>query len=164
MVSLNPCIVTGNMDIQVNTPVIEFWLHPWLTHEKLQVTETLRLLYYLRNGEKYSVDSTVTMTSQGMSSRELRARNTELHRCCYSKTWASQVALVVKNPPASSGDMRDGGLVLGSGRSPGGGLGNPLQDSCLQNPWTEEPGESRGSQRAGHNWSNWTKYKLKNIY
>ena len=81
MVSLNPFIVTGNMDIQVNTPGIEFWLHPWLTHEKLQVTETLRLLYYLQNGEKYSVDSTVTMTSQRMSSHELRAWDTELHRC-----------------------------------------------------------------------------------
>ena len=71
----------------------------------------------------------------------------------YSKIWASQVALVVKNPPANSGDMRDGVLILGSGRSPGGGHGNPLLDSCLQNPWTEEPDglQSRGSQRAGHN-------------
>ena len=71
----------------------------------------------------------------------------------YSKIWASHVALVVKNPPANSGDMRDGALILGSGRSPGGGHGNPLLDSCLQNPWTEEPDglQSRGSQRAGHN-------------
>ena len=46
----------------------------------------------------------------------------------------SQVLLVVKNPPANAGDARDTGSVLGSGRSPGGGHGNPLQYSCLENP------------------------------
>ena len=49
-------------------------------------------------------------------------------------SWASQVALVVKNPPASAGDIRDVSLIPGSGRSPGEGNGNPLQDSCLENP------------------------------
>ena len=38
---------------------------------------------------------------------------------------------VVKNPPASAGDV---GLIPGWGRSPGGGNGNPLQYSCLENP------------------------------
>ena len=47
---------------------------------------------------------------------------------------ASQVALVVKDPPASAGDERDTGSVPGSGRSPGGGNGHPLQHSCLENP------------------------------
>ena len=47
---------------------------------------------------------------------------------------ASQVALVVKNLPANTGDIRDLGLILGSGRSPGGGHGNPIQFSCLENP------------------------------
>ena len=47
---------------------------------------------------------------------------------------ASQVALVVKNPPASSGDVRAMGSIPGSGRSPGEGHGNPLQYSCLENP------------------------------
>ena len=42
---------------------------------------------------------------------------------------ASQVVLLVKNPPADAGDVRDKGSVLGSGRSPGGGHGNPLQYS-----------------------------------
>ena len=41
---------------------------------------------------------------------------------------------VVKNPPASVGDIRDMGLIPRSGRSPGGGPGNPLQCSCLENP------------------------------
>jgi len=41
---------------------------------------------------------------------------------------------VVKNPLASAGDVRDMGLISGSERSPGGGHGNPLQYSCLENP------------------------------
>ena len=44
------------------------------------------------------------------------------------------MALVVKNPPADAGDIRDMGLILESGRSSGGGNGNPLQYSCLENP------------------------------
>ena len=43
------------------------------------------------------------------------------------------MALVVKNLPANAGDTRDVGLIPGSGRSPGGGNGNPLQNSCLEN-------------------------------
>ena len=53
---------------------------------------------------------------------------------------ASQVGLVVKNLLANSGDVRDMGLIPESGRSPRGGHSNPLQYSCLENPWTEEPG------------------------
>ena len=41
---------------------------------------------------------------------------------------------MVKNPPASEGDIRDIGSIPGSGRAPGGGNGNPLQCSCLENP------------------------------
>ena len=48
--------------------------------------------------------------------------------------WASLEVLVVKNLPASAGDIRDAGSIPGSGRSPRGGHGNPLQSSCLQNP------------------------------
>ena len=44
------------------------------------------------------------------------------------------MALVVKNMPANVGDVRDTGLIPGLGRSPGGGHGNPLQCSCLENP------------------------------
>ena len=46
---------------------------------------------------------------------------------------ASQVALVVKNPPAIAGDIRDTGSIPGLGRSAGGGHDNPLQYSCLEN-------------------------------
>ena len=55
---------------------------------------------------------------------------------------ASQVALVAKNPPANAGDTRDTGSIPASGRSPGGGHGNPLQHSCLEIPM------DRGARRA----------------
>ena len=48
--------------------------------------------------------------------------------------WASQVVLVVNNSPANAGDLRDVGLIPGSGRCPGGGHGNPLQYLRLENP------------------------------
>ena len=38
-----------------------------------------------------------------------------------------------KEPTANKGDIRDAGSIPGSGRSPGGGHGNPLQCSCLEN-------------------------------
>ena len=44
----------------------------------------------------------------------------------YKAKGAFQVALVVKNLPANAGDIRDNGSITGSGRSPGGGHGNPL--------------------------------------
>ena len=47
---------------------------------------------------------------------------------------ASQVVLVVKNLPANAGNVRDLGSIPGLGRSSGGGHGNPLQYSCLENP------------------------------
>ena len=61
---------------------------------------------------------------------------------------ASQLALVVKNLPANTGNVRDMGSIPGLGRSSGGGHGNPLQYSCL-----EEPGRLQfiGWQRVGHN-------------
>ena len=43
-------------------------------------------------------------------------------------------ALVVKNPTANAGDIRDASLIPRLGRSPGEGHGNPLQHSCLENP------------------------------
>ena len=54
----------------------------------------------------------------------------------------SQVALVVKKPPANAGDIRDTSSIPESERSLGGGHGNPLQYSCLENPM------DRGAWRA----------------
>ena len=55
----------------------------------------------------------------------------EFLKCIYTAFWASQVVLVVKNPPANAGDV---GSIPGLGRSPGGGHDDPLQYSCLENP------------------------------
>ena len=53
--------------------------------------------------------------------------------CLYYDPRASQVVLVVKNPPANAGDLRDTGSIPGLGRSFGRGHGNPLQYSYMEN-------------------------------
>ena len=56
---------------------------------------------------------------------------------------------MIKNPPANAGDIRDAGSIPGPGKSPGGGHGNPLQYSCLENPmdrgawWATVPGVTK---------------------
>ena len=57
---------------------------------------------------------------------------------------------MLKNPPDNAGDIRDMGLIPGSGRSPGGGHGNPLLAWII--PWTEKPSglQSTGLQRVRH--------------
>ena len=52
-----------------------------------------------------------------------------MHNLC-----ACRMEQVVKNPAANAGDIRDTGSILGSGRLAGGGQGNPLQYSFLENP------------------------------
>ena len=81
----------------------------------------------------------------------------------YSNTRASQVALVVKNPPANAGHIRDWDLtpqdsIPASGRSPGDGNGNLLQYSCLKNPHGQRSlaGYSPCGCRVGHNWSDFS--------
>ena len=60
---------------------------------------------------------------------------------------------MVKNMPASAGDTGDFGSIPGSGRSPGVGNGNPLQDSCLENTvdqgawWGAVPGVTESQTR-----------------
>ena len=65
---------------------------------------------------------------------------------------ASQVVLLVKNPPANAGDVRDVGLIPGSGRFPGGEHGNPLQYFCLESPMDRRACglQSIGLQRVRH--------------
>ena len=69
---------------------------------------------------------------------------------------ASQVALVIKNLPANARGIRDLGSIPGSGWSPGGGPGNPLQYSCLENP----PGQrSLAGYRVHRVAKSWTQLK-----
>ena len=83
--------------------------------------------------------------------------------------WSSQV--VVKNLPASAEDVRDAGSIPGLGRSPGGGHGNPLQYSCLENPldrgvwWATVYGVAKSqaglSNLAQHHTSHWTELTVR---
>ena len=87
-------------------------------------------------------------TVQGVGHKELDTTE----RLGTSPFRASQVALVIKHLPASAGDIRDLGLILGFRRSPGGGHGDPLQHSCLEHPMDRGVGglQPMGSQRVGH--------------
>ena len=58
-----------------------------------------------------------------------------MYNCLYA---APKVSLVVKNLPASAGDVRDMGLIPGLERSPGEWHGNSLQYSCLENSTDRE--------------------------
>ena len=66
--------------------------------------------------------------------KELDTTKVTKHSTAHTDFWTSQAALVVKNSPPSSGDIRDEGSIARSVRVPGGGHGNPLQYSCLKNP------------------------------
>ena len=70
---------------------------------------------------------------------------------CFSYSFKFPDGSVVKNPPANAGDSSTPGL----GRSPGGGNGNPLQDSCLENPRDRRVWliQSKGSQRVRQSWA-----------
>ena len=69
-----------------------------------------------------------------------------------SSNGASQVSQWQKNLPANAGDTGDAGLIPGSGRSPGGGHGNPLQYSCLETPMDRGAWRAivHGVTRVGH--------------
>ena len=69
------------------------------------------------------------------------------HKGCW------EMALVVKNLPVHTEDTRDAGLIPGSGKPPGGGCGNALQHSCLENAMDRRACprlQSMGLQRVGH--------------
>ena len=67
------------------------------------------------------------------------------------------MAQVVKNPPANAADVRDTDSIPGSERSPGGGHGNPLQYSCLENPM------DRGAWPATVRWAAKSRTRLKRL-
>ena len=82
----------------------------------------------------------------------------------YKYVWASQLMLVVMNIPANAGDIRDANSILGLGRFPAGGHGNPLQCSWLEKPL------NRGARWATVHWTaksqTWLKwqYSLINMF
>ena len=72
--------------------------------------------------------------------------------CVHNGAWASQVGLVVKNPPANAGDARDSGFDLGQEDALEKELATHSNILAWRIPWTEEPGglQSTESQRVGH--------------
>ena len=115
----------GNVDEEVNTTMRwKLLCHsegPW----SLQLDHSLLMLFKLM--------SYVTISS------------------IYNFKTTSQLVLVVKNSPANARDTRDADSIPGSGRSPGGGHGSPLQCSCLENPtdrgacWIAQGTSTQGS-------------------
>ena len=87
--------------------------------------------------------------SDNVTPRSLCSRNYSMY-----KDGASQGALVVKNPFASAGDIKNAGLIPGLGRFPETGNGNPLQYPCLGNPmgrgawWATIPGVAKCTTEA----------------
>ena len=65
---------------------------------------------------------------------ELHFKHFVFRKCNFKFLWVSLVSQLVKKLPANAEDTKEVGSIPGSGRSPGEGNGNPLQDSCLENP------------------------------
>ena len=89
----------------------------------------------LENSMDYAIHGVAKSLSDFHFLEEVRRRGGACWKECVCVcVWASQEVLVEKNLPANAGDIRDVGLIPGSGRSPGGRHGNSLQYSCLENP------------------------------
>ena len=93
-----------------------------------KVTNIFTALHFILN-KNYSLP----LKNTSLNYASLLIHRISFHKY-YSTTRASQVALVLKSLSANARDTRDTGSIPGSGRSPGGGSGNPLQFSCLENP------------------------------
>ena len=76
------------------------------------------------------------------------------HSYDYSTSQLILIVQLVNKPPTNAGDTRNVGSIPGSGRSPGGESGNPLQDSCLMNPMGREAWQAR-VHGVAKRWSRW---------
>ena len=113
------------------------------------VTKTMHRVRHhpaIREVISWWVDSLVISQAQWPTSK---AKYPVLHFSARHPTEDIALELVVKNLPASTGDIRDAGLIPWSGRSSGGGNGNPLQYCCLENP------KDRGAWQATAVYSPW---------
>ena len=93
----------------------------------LLILKYINILYNLSNEEEEREERSF----QYGPGRGQRRHN---YYATQGKTWASHVVLVVKNLPASAGDVRNADSIPGLGRPQGEAHGNPLQYSCLENP------------------------------
>ena len=99
------------------------WGHKKLDTMKRRVCTHIRAFTFTL-WATFNVQSKINTISKGAANSN-NTKTKQLQRI--------RVALVVKNLPANTGDIRDAGSIPRSGRSPGGGHGNPLQYSCLEN-------------------------------
>ena len=117
----------------------------WLLYIK-QITSK-NLLHSTGNSTQYCA-----LTYMGKESK----KRVDLCLCITASLYYSfPCGSVVKKSTFNAGSTGTVGLILRSGRFPGGENGNPLQYSCWRSPWTEESGglQSVGSARVGHNQS-----------
>ena len=112
----NKCFHGWEWSLFMTQILLLFWSLSWCS----------RPLWWLYDHKRLSHTATHTLDPKWEPESWIRENHT--------LPWASQLALVVKNPPANSGDIKDVDWIPGSRRSPGGGHGNPLQYSCLENP------------------------------
>ena len=102
---------------------IPIWMNEWgptsIEHQIGRLPTASTIPYEMANNPLWDILSAILETCAS--------------ECHLRKTMASQVLVVVKNPPANAGNVRESDSILGSGR-PFGGHGNPLLYTCLENP------------------------------
>ena len=114
---------------------------------------------------KIKPDYPVTCFSLVMRPCHFRMQRSTSFVWASENLWASQVALVVKNPPVNAGNKRCR-LIPGSWRSPGRGMATHSSILAWRIPWTEEPGklQSVGLQRVRNNWRDLARTHAENHY
>ena len=122
---------------------VNWFLINWFSWQELTIRKLLPSYWWTWPSQTWSPDS------------GLDARLTWLEINRGQWDWAFQVVLVVKNLCANAGDVRDAGLMPGFRRSPGGGNGNPLQYSCMENPMDRGDWQAMVSRVA----KSWTQLK-----
>ena len=171
---------------------------PWVREEQIKNSEGTSVFFHMSQwgGKIHSTNAVfylhsyvtlsrvtvichwaVTSVASDSRSHLWRYVRTEVMICgVWENLWkigiigASLVAQVVKNPPASAEDIRDAGLIPGLGRSPGGGHGNPLQYSCLENPmdrgarWATVHGVAKSWTQLKWLSMQHTNYRLKEVF
>ena len=138
---------------QQQKPSILYTIH-WLTDELKQDFKMI-LLVYITHLTWFFYLLNVAQQTATLKSLPFIACLLGTICCMLIIIRDSQVALVVKNPPAYTGEVRDVGSIPGSGRFPGGAHGNPLQYSCLENAMDRVAWRAtvQVSRRVGHDWS-----------
>ena len=113
------------------------------TLEMVRAEKHVSLTPYVMDGETEALRRNLSLGDFGVESViglnfQLRKKKSPSPNEIFSASYASKVSInnnnIKRNPPASAEDIRDAGSIPGSGRSPGEGICNPLQYSCLGNP------------------------------